>query len=286
MSGAYADELSEIGLALAAGGDILVYGCHFGQGALGRQAASRLASLTGADIAASDDLTGNQTLGGDWELEYHAGNVETAVAVSTEVQQNWSGVLPTWWNAQWQNRTKITFDNTGSTGNLTNFPVLVSVSTAANVDFAKIEPGGTDIRFVDDDDATPLAYEIEKWDDGAETATVWVKVPQIVSSNTDFIYIYYNNPSAGDGQNPSGVWDINHVGVWHMDENGAGVADEFVDSSGTSNHGEGGSGTAGKVPTQITTGKIGNAQTFDNTDDHVNIANFNASCSPSGSTGS
>ncbi len=47
MSGAYADELSEIGLALADGGDILVYGCHFGQGALGRQAASRLASLTG-----------------------------------------------------------------------------------------------------------------------------------------------------------------------------------------------------------------------------------------------
>ena len=95
MTGAYADTLSEIGLALAEGGDILVYGCHFGQGALGRQAASRLAVLSGADIAASDDLTGAQGLGGDWELEYLVGNVETAVAFSTQLQENWSGLLAT-----------------------------------------------------------------------------------------------------------------------------------------------------------------------------------------------
>ena len=76
----------------------------------------------------------------------------------------------------------------------------MSFSTAADVDFAKIEPGGADIRFVDDDDASPLDYEIEKWDDGTETATVWVRVPQLVNSNTDFIYIYYNNPGAADGE--------------------------------------------------------------------------------------
>ena len=130
MFGAYADALSEIGRALTEGGDILVYGCHFGQGASGRQAASRLASLTGADIAASDDLTGNQTLGGDWELEYHAGDVETAVAVSTEVQQDWFGVLPDpWCDSQWVKRTKITFDNTASAAPLTDFPVAVSLNT-------------------------------------------------------------------------------------------------------------------------------------------------------------
>jgi hypothetical protein len=95
MSGAYAEALVQIGLALSPGGDILVYGCHFGQGARGRQAAGLLAALTGADIAASDDRTGARALGGDWKLEFHAGDVETSIAFSRQVQKDWSGVLQT-----------------------------------------------------------------------------------------------------------------------------------------------------------------------------------------------
>ena len=53
-----------------------------------------IAALTGADVAASDDLTGSALLGGDWDLEYRAGDVETAIAVSTQFQQDWSHVLP------------------------------------------------------------------------------------------------------------------------------------------------------------------------------------------------
>ena len=100
---------------------------------------------------------------------------------------------------------------------LDNFPVLVSLSTASNVDFAKVEPDGADIRFTDSDGTTPLKYEIEDWNDGAETAKVWVKVPRINSAvNTDYIYIYYDNPGETDGQDPTGVWDSNYKAVWHM----------------------------------------------------------------------
>ena len=44
-------------------------------------------------LRASDDLTGNTTFGGDWTLEYQQGTIETKVAVSGELQQNWNGIL-------------------------------------------------------------------------------------------------------------------------------------------------------------------------------------------------
>jgi hypothetical protein len=57
--------------------DILLYGCEVGQGSAGLAFVQRLAEVTGADVAASDDLTGNTALGGDWELEYQTGAIET-----------------------------------------------------------------------------------------------------------------------------------------------------------------------------------------------------------------
>ena len=69
------------------------------------------------------------------------------------------------------------------------------------------------------------------------------------------------------------MWDANYVGVWHLDESGSGVLDEFVDSNGTGNHGQGGGGDSGKTPAITTNGQIGNAQDFDGTDDYVTIGN-------------
>ncbi|NNJ97675.1 MAG: DUF4347 domain-containing protein [Gammaproteobacteria bacterium] len=74
-------------------GDLLIYGCKLAETAEGRSLATMLGHLTGTDVAASDDLTGHQILGGDWELEYHAGDIETPVAFSDDVQQTWQGTL-------------------------------------------------------------------------------------------------------------------------------------------------------------------------------------------------
>ena len=93
MHGEYADELAIINQALSDEADWLIYGCNFGEGEIGWEAASRLAALTGADIAASDDLTGSADLGGNWELEVETGKIETIVAVNAEVQHLWSGIL-------------------------------------------------------------------------------------------------------------------------------------------------------------------------------------------------
>ena len=72
----YAATLSQIGSSLSSMGDILLYGCNVGVGDEGRAFVDALATLTGADVAASDDLTGSAALGGDWVLEVESVVVE------------------------------------------------------------------------------------------------------------------------------------------------------------------------------------------------------------------
>ncbi|WP_394780778.1 Ig-like domain-containing protein [Undibacterium sp.] len=75
---AHTADLHSIGSALKPGADILLYGCDLAQGSDGAAFISQLAAITGADIAASTDLTGAASLGGNWVLERSSGHIETA----------------------------------------------------------------------------------------------------------------------------------------------------------------------------------------------------------------
>ena len=74
----YAEELKIWGNSLSADGDILLFGCYVAANE-GSTFVNRLADLTEADIAASDDLTGNALLGGDWDLEKETGAIEATL---------------------------------------------------------------------------------------------------------------------------------------------------------------------------------------------------------------
>jgi hypothetical protein len=63
---ALSDTLRTWAPQLAAGADILIYGCQVGAGDAGRALVDHLAELTGADVAASDDDTGKRDRG--WRL--------------------------------------------------------------------------------------------------------------------------------------------------------------------------------------------------------------------------
>jgi VCBS repeat-containing protein len=89
----YAPQVTGWGNSLTSGADILLYGCDVAQQADGRALVNALSQLTGADVAASTDLTGNAASGGDWTLEYRTGVIETASAISASEQQSWSGTL-------------------------------------------------------------------------------------------------------------------------------------------------------------------------------------------------
>lgn len=74
----HSDELRSWNTALSDNGDILLYGCGIAAGQDGVEFVQELASMTGADVAASIDATGSAGLGGDWDLEYATGAIESA----------------------------------------------------------------------------------------------------------------------------------------------------------------------------------------------------------------
>ncbi|MCP5295700.1 MAG: DUF4347 domain-containing protein, partial [Zoogloeaceae bacterium] len=84
---ARAAQIASWGDALSADADVLLYGCDVAASADGRALVGGLAQLTGADVAASDDLTGAAALGGDWELEFSTGAIESSRAIGTVAQQ-------------------------------------------------------------------------------------------------------------------------------------------------------------------------------------------------------
>ena len=73
----FEDQLQSLQNSLSQDADILLYGCNVASDGSGQEFIDKLATLTQADIAASDDITGAQALGGDWELEYESGVIET-----------------------------------------------------------------------------------------------------------------------------------------------------------------------------------------------------------------
>ena len=91
----YADAIGSWSTALTEDADLLIYGCNLAADVSGQQLIGNLAELTGADVAASDDLTGAVTLGGDWDLEHQIGQIETTLAFNSVLQQNWDSVLAT-----------------------------------------------------------------------------------------------------------------------------------------------------------------------------------------------
>ncbi len=211
---------------------------------------------------ASGTVTGTVTT-------YESGSdvdVATAGQVSLSETSAWDSDY-----SSWQYRKKITFDNTTDTLGvtseaLTDFPVLIKLDSGSDIDYSKTEDSGEDIRFSDSDGAN-LSYEIEKWDESG-TSYVWVKVPQVnIDSNSDYVYIYYGNSGASDGQSASSVWDDNYLGVWHLDEDqsGTGNAALYSDSSGSGNHGD------DEVSSSDETGQIGDGQGFDGDDDRIEI---------------
>jgi hypothetical protein len=167
-----------------------------------------------------------------------------------------SGTNGDWWNDNWLNRKKLTFDNSDQTKPLSNFPVLINLSSE-NFDYAKANLNASDLRFIDSDGTTELKYHIEDWDPSGYSY-IWVNITEIKESpSIDYIWMYYNNSAASDNQDITGTYDETFSGVWHLNETGI---DTRFDSTknynnGTPNNYEG---------DEATTGKIDGADEFEN----------------------
>ncbi|GAP97340.1 Calx-beta domain-containing protein [Leptolyngbya sp. NIES-2104] len=90
----YQSEFQRWAKSLTEDADILIYGCDVAQGEVGQAFIQHFSRLTGADIAASDDLTGNASLNGDWMLEVNTGEIASTIAFNPETQTQYSAILP------------------------------------------------------------------------------------------------------------------------------------------------------------------------------------------------
>jgi len=171
-----------------------------------------------------------------------------------------------WFDDGWHYRRKLTFGNASSTEHLTNFPVLVSLSSL-RINYSNTQNSGQDIRFTDPNGSL-LEYEIEEWNESG-TSTVWVKIPQIDAQSTiDHIYMYYGNPDASDAQDAENVWDSNFKMVQHLQEAST-SSNAYIDS--TSNNNDGTASSTVSAANLDATGKIDGANEFDGADDDINV---------------
>jgi hypothetical protein len=109
---------------------------------------------------------------------------------------------------------------------LTDFPVLIRLSTARNAfDYAKC-PNGGNLRFADAN-GNLLAHEIDTWNESGESL-VWVKVPSLDSSTVITAYYGYTGSGNPPAVTASDVWSNGYVGVWHLGETGLDFPDSTV----------------------------------------------------------
>ncbi|MEH1825775.1 MAG: DUF4347 domain-containing protein, partial [Nostoc sp.] len=106
----YAAQLMGWANALSEDAELLLYGCKVAQTESGVLFIRCLSELTGAVVAASDDLTGNAALDGDWELEVSTAAIIPHLAFRQEVITAYTSVLSVVLDASFDSDGKVTTD--------------------------------------------------------------------------------------------------------------------------------------------------------------------------------
>jgi hypothetical protein len=196
------------------------------------------------------------------------------------------------WLTGWSNRVQLAVDHTRVTGVLTNFPVMVHISSTsgtngANIShvFGTVSANSQRIAVTTGDGTSQCYVEIVGWDTASNQAWLWVKVPSLSSTVDTILYLYYDNGKSNNidyvgltGSIPAqNVWDDNFVAVWHLAQNGNGTSAEFVDSTGRHNNGQGGSGFGYGTPTLTTSSTpMGVAQSFNGSNNCIRVPDADA----------
>jgi RHS repeat-associated protein len=103
-----------------------------------------------------------------------------------------------------------------------NFPFLFSTTDLTLATIANgghvTSAAGNDILFsADPAGQSKLDFEIEKYDTVNGQLVAWIRIPTLSHSSDTVVYLLYGNSSASvSQQNPSGVWNANYMGVWHL----------------------------------------------------------------------
>jgi hypothetical protein len=201
-----------------------------------------------------DQSTENPLLNNDNQMSSHALDTKSH---NSPMPLNTSDP---WWNTGWQYRKEITISSSLVGSSLTNFPLLINISS--DIDLAThAQSDGDDFVFTDVS-GNKYNHEIEYFDGATGRLVAWVNVTHLSSTADTVLYLYYGNVTAENQQNVPGVWDSYFMMVQHLNE----VSGLHYDSTIHGND-----GTPSVTIQGSAAGRIDGADEFDGVDDNILI---------------
>ncbi|MDZ8052907.1 MAG: LamG-like jellyroll fold domain-containing protein [Aulosira sp. ZfuCHP01] len=204
----YSSNLKSWSHAFTEDTDVLFYGCNVGAGTEGQSFIQKLSQLTGADIAASNNLTGSSQFGGDWNLEVATGSIESIDLLDKSVIADYDGAnlasIDDGLIARWQfdEGSGLTATDTigSNNGTLLNNPQW---STTGKVNGSLRFDGVDDYVSISSNPSLNLSG-------GTFTQSLW-----IYSNITDNAYhgVLGYQPVAGNNQRYPGIWIYNQTQI-------------------------------------------------------------------------
>lgn len=129
-----------------------------------------------------------------------------------------------WWSEKWPNRLGIIVESpvsvsasgsTGVPGALDNV-VLVKLHGENFPDFFLLQENLADLRFMAEDDKTPLKFHVDSFDLINQFLFVWVHVPVATAGTPQKIWMYYGNAEAVAATEGEATFDVTQAAVFHF----------------------------------------------------------------------
>lgn len=152
-------------------------------------------------------------------------DVETVTFTSNILFSQSTGYL-----AGFSKRIELTIDSSKVDGDLTNFPILIKLSSSSGIsdsDLTSIftELGANSKKIaVTTSNNTQCYVEIERWDNANNLAILWAKIPSVSHTANTILYLYYDGSASDnatyvgdtDSEVAENVWDSDYKAVYHF----------------------------------------------------------------------
>lgn len=164
----------------------------------------------------------------------------------------------------------VTIQNGKVSADLTDFPVYLDLSQMPDAFWDNVADGGGDIRILKSDKTTEVPREVISCVTGTKTGEVWFKASGTLSSSADTTFVvcfgkeYQSDYADSDTYGGQNVWDSYYKFVSHMND-----SPDTSSVKDSTDRGNDGTKQAAAEPAETSSGKIGNAQSFDGSDDHI-----------------
>ncbi len=148
---------------------------------------------------------------------------------------------PSSWALVYDYTSPVTIDHTKVPSTQTDFPVLISITdarlkTVGNGGHVQ-NSSGFDIRpFSDTGCASPLTYELERYNGSTGEVVMWVKIASLSSSSDTVIYLGYGNSSINTDGSSTSTWSNGFQGVYHVKDGTTLDVNSATGSNNGTNH--------------------------------------------------